>query len=81
MAQKTEIEINTEKLLGFVESNFKAGKLDNSSLVQIIELAGKYLNLETIPDYCKREGISYNGAKNFRNVIKLFGVKFIIDND
>lgn len=81
MVQKTEIEINTEKLLQFVSSNFKADKLDNSSLVQLIELAGSYLNLQTIPGYCKENNISYNGAKKFRNVVVLFGVKFIIDND
>ena len=24
---------------------------------------------------------SYNGAKNFRNVVELFGGKFVVDND
>ena len=52
----------------------------NESLIQLIELAGSFLNLQTIPDYAKRAGISYNGAKKFRNVKNIFGVKFIIDN-
>ena len=50
-------------------------------LVQIIELSGSHLNLETISDYCRRTGMSYNGAKNHRQIIELFGVKYIIDNE
>lgn len=54
--------------------------VSNEFLVQIIEHSGSYLNIKTISDYAKSENISYNGAKKFRNNIKLFGVKFIIDN-
>ena len=72
---------NTEKLLLFISEKFESDQLDNESLVQIIELAGSYLNLVTIPNYCKREEISYNGAKKCRNKIELFGVKFIIENE
>ena len=46
-----------------------------------IELAGDFLNLQTISDYAKENNISYNGAKKFRNNIELFGVKFVIEND
>lgn len=76
-----ETNDNTDKLLNFVATKYEAGELDNSAYVQFIELAGSYLNLKTIPDYCKEKGISYNGAKRFRNPIKLFNVKFIIDNE
>ena len=72
---------NTAKLLHFVANKFQSGELDNDSMVQLIEQAGGYLNLQTIPDYSKRTGISYNGAKNHRKVVELFGVKFIIDNE
>jgi hypothetical protein len=71
----------TKKLVDFVAQKFEAGELDNDSLVQLIELAGGYLNLMTIPDYAKAWKISYNGAKKHRNVKELFGVKFIIDNE
>ena len=57
------------------------GNVSNEELVQIIEVCGQYLNLKTISDYCKVNNISYNGAKNFRTKIELFGVKFIIDNE
>ena len=72
---------NTNKLMFFVASKYEGGELDNDSLVQLIELAGSYLNIKTIPDYCKEKGISYNGAKHHRNPITILGVKFIIDND
>ena len=64
-----------------LEKELHQGNFDNKDLVQLIELAGNYLNLQTISDYAKEKNISYNGAKNFRNVVKLFNVKFIIDND
>ncbi|MFZ2486935.1 MAG: hypothetical protein WAZ19_02340 [Anaerolineae bacterium] len=54
--------------------------LSNDDLVNIIKTCGYYLNLRTISDYAKENNISYNGAKNFRNKVKLFGVKFVIDN-
>ena len=49
-------------------------------LVQIIELTGGHLNLETIQNYCKRTGMSYNGVKNYRRTMGLFNVRFVIDN-
>ena len=61
------------------------GELSNGDLVQLIEAIGGYLNLETIPNYGKREGITYNGVKvraktNKIQVVKLFGYKYVIDN-
>lgn len=53
----------------------------NDFLVQIIELTGKQLNLETISEYAKRTGKSYNGVKRFRNILRLFNVNFVIDNN
>lgn len=71
---------NTAKLLNFVSEKFESGQLNNDSLVQLIELSGAYLNLQTISDYAKSTGLSYNGAKKHRKIIELFNVKFIIDN-
>jgi hypothetical protein len=72
---------NTEKLLRFVSEKFETGELDNDSLVQLIELAGAYLNIETIPNYAKRNQLYYNGVKKHRKLQTLFNVKFVIDND
>jgi hypothetical protein len=55
-------------------------KWSNDGLVQLIELAGSFLNLATITDYATQKGLTYNGVKKCRNIIKLFNVKFVIDN-
>lgn len=58
-----------------------SGELSNDNLVQIIEHISGYLNLQTISAYSKANNISYNGAKKFRQVREIAGVKFVIDND
>jgi len=60
-------------------------ELPNDSIVEIIDLLGRYLNAETISDYSKREGISYNGTLQRIETGKLktftlFKTKFVIDN-
>jgi hypothetical protein len=54
--------------------------VSNAFLVQLIELGGEYLNLSTIPDYAKKNNLSYNGVKNNREIKQIFNVKFVIDN-
>jgi hypothetical protein len=76
--QLTETE---QKVIEKFEKFILEKNPSNEFLVQFIELAGKYLNLETIPDYAKRTGKSYNGIKNNRNIRNLFNVKFVIDNE
>lgn len=49
---------NTSKLLNFVAQKFEARELENESLVQLIELCGAYLNLQTISDYAKANNMS-----------------------
>lgn len=77
MIQLTQYEIDSLNKLG---QSIQAGKWSNSGLVQLIELAGMYLNIKTIPDYAKDQKITYNGAKKRINPITIFNVKFIIDN-
>jgi hypothetical protein len=72
---------NTNKLLKFVAEKFENNEINNTSLVQLIELCGNYLNLETLPKYATRNNMSYNGVKKFRKVITLFGVKLVQEND
>jgi hypothetical protein len=52
----------------------------NEFLVQIIEQAGGYLNLQTISDYARKNGMTYNGVKKCREVRTIFNTKFVIDN-
>ena len=52
-----------EKVLNRLENLIIENQLSNDNLVQIIELCGSYLNLQTISDYSKNNKISYNDTK------------------
>lgn len=71
---------NTNKIKEFIYNKFVNDELNNESLVQIIELLGSLLNLQTIPNYAKENKLSYNGVKHHRNIITIFGVKYVLDN-
>lgn len=71
---------NGTKLIAFLNEKMHEGSFSNDDLVQFIESCGKYLNLQSIPEYAKTHGISYNGTKKFRTIINLFKIKFVIDN-
>ncbi len=78
-----ETSINTtngEKLQKFIYEKFDKNELSNDDLVQVIELCGMLLNIQTIPDYAKENNMSYNGVKKNRQITKIFNVKFVIDN-
>ena len=70
-----------EEIENKISEMFESGQINNTDLVQIIEHCGAYLNLKTISDYAKTNGISYNGAKKCRQNIKIFNTKYIIDNE
>jgi hypothetical protein len=78
MNKISEYESIALKKLG---ESIHQGKWSNDGLVQLIELAGDYLNLQTIPDYSKSRKISYNGVKKTRDIRTIKGIKFVIDND
>ena len=63
-----------------ISERIEGNQLSNDDCVKIIEHIGSYLNLQTVSDYAKSAGISYNGAKHFRSVKEIFNVKFVIDN-
>ena len=72
---------NGKKLCDFITHKTMQGELSNNDLVQLIEVAGAFLNLQTIPDYAKENNLSYNGVKNHREIIEIFNTKYVIDND
>ena len=72
---------NNRLLMDIAEKLIYNDGVNNYTLVQFIELCGNALNLETISDYSKRTGMSYNGVKKGREIVKLFGVRFVIDNE
>lgn len=75
------------KIKEHLSERIENGELTNSELVQLIELIGGYLNIDTIPNYATANGLTYNGAKkriiNNPNIekIKIFNTNFIIDNE
>ena len=72
---------HVDKIEEYIYKSLQKEELNSVGLVQLIEQLNTYLNLKTIPKYAKDKGISYNGAKNHRQIIELFGCKFIADND
>ena len=73
----------TEKekdILQRLEKYIYQNKVSNEFQVQIIELAGSFLNLQTISNYSRDKNLSYNGVKKCRQIIELFKIKFVIDN-
>lgn len=70
-----------DKIILNIMKGMEQNMLSNADLIEIIEAAGKYLNLRTISDYAKQNNVSYNGVKNFREKIELFNVNFVIDNN
>ena len=81
MSTLNEYEALALKKLG---QTIQEGKWSNAGLVQLIKLSGEFLNIKTVPDYCKYAGMSYPGAikpVKGRKVENIFNVKFIIDNE
>lgn len=76
---KEKIKENTKKLVEFISRKFEAGELSNESLLEVFKLP--YLNLETIPKYAKRTGLSYQGVKVGRRIEVIHGTRFVIDNE
>lgn len=78
--EKPIISTNGQKLLSFLDEKMMDGNFTNDDLVQFIESVGRYLGLQTIPNYAKENKLSYNGVKKFRKIKTILNVKFVIDN-
>lgn len=75
MTEKEKITL--EKFGKFIQD----GNVSNKFLVEIIKVAGGFLNIKTIADYARSNNMSYQGTKTCRDVINIFNVKFTIDNN
>ena len=57
------------------------GELENDDLVKIFEHTGMILNVCSLTEYAKRNGISYQGALKRNLTSYIFGgLKFVTDN-
>lgn len=77
----TKNQCHIIKIEEYVYKCLQKDELTNSDLVQIIERVNSYLNLKTIQKYANDNFLSYNGVKKHREIINLFGCKFVADND
>ena len=77
MSKLSEYETLALQKLG---QSIQSGKWSNDGLVQLIELAGDYLNPLSIQEFADEKGISYQAARKHKQTI-LFRQKFIINND
>lgn len=71
---------NIKEIENLIEEKLFKNEISSTDLVQLFERLNSYTSLKTITQYAKDNKISYNGAKKCRKVVKLFGVKFIMDN-
>jgi len=53
------------------------GRLNVAELVELINHAGAYANVTPVAQYAKEEGITIQGAAKSKDVVKIFGKKFI----
>lgn len=61
--------------------NYEAGAISDDEMVQIFEQISVYLDLKTITNFAKVNGITYNGAlKRRTHKITIDKVTFIINN-
>ena len=80
---------NTElrdKIISHLSIRLHNCELSNKDMIAIVEAICQYGNVCTISDYAKREKITYNGAldrisKDVVQIVNIFGVKFVIDNE
>lgn len=80
MSNLSEYELNALRKLG---ESIHEGKWSNDGLVELIKLSGDFLNIRTVPDYCRANSMSYPGAvkpTKTRHLTEIFNVKFIIEN-
>jgi len=63
-------------------SNYENGAISDEQLVRFFEQIVSYLNLKTITNYAKANGITYNGAlKRKLRRVRIDNQTFIIDNE
>ena len=56
-------------------------ELSNDDLVELIKHLGAYGNVMSVKDYSNQNGITVQGVYNHRNVVNLWGFKFVVEND
>lgn len=74
------------KIISHLSMRLHNCELSNNDMIAIIEAICQYGNICTVSEYAKREKLTYNGAldrisKDVVQLVNIFGVKFVIDNE
>ena len=74
---------NIDKIRSSIELDFYSGDINNSEIVELLELCNELLQLKTVPQYAEIHPISVNGIYKCRKdlIVEIAGKKFVIDND
>ena len=69
------------KIKASIDDAMMNGELSNDDLVELIKHLGAYGNVMSVKDYSNENGITVQGVYNHRNVVSLWGFKFVVEND
>jgi len=72
---------NPNKYKKQIELDFYSGNLSNEDLIEILQLMKELLQLKSVKEYAKENGISVQGVYSCRKPIDFCTFKLVIDND
>ena len=69
------------KIKSSIDDAMMNDELSNDDLVELIKHLGAYGNVMSVKDYSNQNGITVQGVYNHRNVVELWGFKFVVENN
>ena len=69
------------KIKASIDDAMMNGELSNDNLVELIKHLGAYGNIMSVADYAKQINKSKVTVYNYRNVVNLWGFKFVVENN
>ena len=69
------------KIKASIDDAMMNDELSNDNLVELIKHIGAYGNVMSVKDYSDQNNITVQGVYNHRNVVNLWGFKFVVEND
>ena len=68
------------KIKASIDDAMMNDELSTDDLVELIKHLGAYGNVMSVKDYSNQNGITVQGVYNHRNVVDLWGFKFVVEN-
>ena len=69
------------KIKASIDDAMMNDELSIDNLVELIKHLGAYGNVMSVKDYSNQNNITVQGVYNHRNVVDLWGFKFVVEND